>query len=138
MEFDWKGRLENVYGSFPEAPSRPVIGITANYDDSKSMLAEGYYKKVVAAGGVPLIIPPLDDSDAIINTLDRIDGLILSGGGDYNPLFCGEEPSPGYIPLMASATCPICSSHVLPITDRYPCWVYAEAYRPWQWHWEER
>lgn len=94
MEFDWKGRLENVYGSFPEAPSRPVIGITANYDDSKSMLAEGYYKKVVAAGGVPLIIPPLDDSDAIINTLDRIDGLILSGGGDYNPLFCGEEPSP--------------------------------------------
>lgn len=92
--FDWKGRLENVYGSFPEAPSRPVIGITANYDDSKSMLAEGYYKKVVAAGGVPLIIPPLDDSDAIINTLDRIDGLILSGGGDYNPLFCGEEPSP--------------------------------------------
>ena len=94
MEFDWKGRLENVYGSFPEAPSRPVIGITANYDDSKSMLAEGYYKKVVAAGGVPLIIPPLDDSDAIINTLDRIDGIILSGGGDYNPLFCGEEPSP--------------------------------------------
>ena len=48
----------------------------------------------MAAGGVPLIIPPLDDSDAIINTLDRIDGLILSGGGDYNPLFCGEEPSP--------------------------------------------
>ena len=94
MSFDWKGRLDNIYASFPEAPSRPVIGITANYDDSKSMLAEGYYKKVVAAGGVPLIIPPLDDSDAIINTLDRIDGIILSGGGDYNPLFCGEEPSP--------------------------------------------
>ena len=94
MEFDWKGRLENVYGSFPEAQSKPVIGITANYDDGKSMLAEGYYKKVVAAGGVPLLIPPMDDTDTIINTLDRIDGLILSGGGDYNPLFCGEEPSP--------------------------------------------
>ena len=94
MTFDWKGRLENVYGSFPEAQSKPVIGITANYDDGKSMLAEGYYKKVVAAGGVPLLIPPMDDTDTIINTLDRIDGLILSGGGDYNPLFCGEEPSP--------------------------------------------
>ena len=94
MSLDWKGRLDNIYASFPEAKSKPVIGITANYDDSKSMLAEGYYKKVVAAGGVPLIIPPLDDSDAIINTLDRIDGIILSGGGDYNPLFCGEEPSP--------------------------------------------
>ena len=30
----------------------------------------------------------------IINTLQRIDGLILSGGGDYNPLWAGEEPSP--------------------------------------------
>ena len=94
MTFDWKGRLEGVYGAFPEAQSKPVIGITANYDDGKSMLAEGYYKKVVAAGGVPLLIPPLDDTDAIINTLERIDALILSGGGDYNPLFCGEEPSP--------------------------------------------
>lgn len=94
MEFDWKGRLEGVYGAFPEAQSRPVIGITANYNDGNSMLADGYYKKVVAVGGVPLLIPPLDDTDAIINTLDRIDALILSGGGDYNPLFCGEEPSP--------------------------------------------
>ena len=94
MTFDWKGRLEGVYGAFPEAQSKPVIGITANYDDGKSMLAEGYYKKVVAAGGVPLLIPPMDDTATIINTLDRIDGLILSGGGDYNPLFCGEEPSP--------------------------------------------
>ena len=94
MEFDWKGRLEGVYGTFPEAQNRPVIGITANYNDGNSMLADGYYKKVVAAGGVPLLIPPLDDTDAIINTLDRIDALILSGGGDYNPLFCGEEPSP--------------------------------------------
>ena len=94
MEFDWKGRLEGVYGTFPEAQSRPVIGITANYNDGNSMLADGYYKKVVAVGGVPLLIPPLDDTDAIINTLDRIDALILSGGGDYNPLFCGEEPSP--------------------------------------------
>ena len=94
MTFDWKSRLEGVYGAFPEAQSKPVIGITANYDDGKSMLAEGYYKKVVAAGGVPLLIPPMDDTATIINTLDRIDGLILSGGGDYNPLFCGEEPSP--------------------------------------------
>ena len=44
MEFDWKGRLEGVYGTFPEAQSRPVIGITANYNDGNSMLADGYYK----------------------------------------------------------------------------------------------
>jgi microsomal dipeptidase-like Zn-dependent dipeptidase/anthranilate/para-aminobenzoate synthase component II len=49
---------------------------------------------VVEAGGVPVIIPPVADKQVIINTLGRIDGLILSGGGDYNPLWAGEEPSP--------------------------------------------
>jgi len=49
---------------------------------------------VQEAGGVPVIIPPLDDKDAIINTLDSIDALVLTGGGDFNPLWAGEEPSP--------------------------------------------
>ena len=41
MFLDWKGRLDEVYGGFPEAQRKPVIGISANYDDGKSMLAEG-------------------------------------------------------------------------------------------------
>ena len=94
MFLDWKGRLDEVYGGFPEAQCKPVIGISANYDEGKSMLAEGYYKMIVAAGGVPVIIPPVDNTDVIVNTLNRIDALVLSGGGDYNPLLCGEEPSP--------------------------------------------
>lgn len=56
------------------------------------MLAEGYYKSVWRAGGVPVILPPLSDTDAVINMLEHIDGLLLSGGGDYNPLYAGEEP----------------------------------------------
>ena len=43
---------------------------------------------------MPVIVPPVTDPHVIINTLDRIDALILSGGGDYNPLWAGEEPSP--------------------------------------------
>ena len=43
---------------------------------------------------MPVIVPPLTDTDAIINTLDHVDGLLLSGGGDINPLLVGEEPSP--------------------------------------------
>ena len=46
------------------------------------------------AGGVPIIIPPLAGTEVIINTLDHIDGLILSGGGDYDPHYAGEEPDP--------------------------------------------
>ena len=92
--FDLQGRLDAVYARYPEAPYQPVIGITGNYTEQACKLAEGYYKSVVAAGGVPVIIPPVADSDVILNTLDRLDGLILSGGGDYNPLWAGEQPSP--------------------------------------------
>ena len=86
--------MEAVYSRFPEAQRKPVIGITGNYEDLTCKLGKGYYQKVVEAGGVPVIVPPVTDPHVIINTLDRIDALILSGGGDYNPLWAGEEPSP--------------------------------------------
>ena len=91
--FDLQQHLDAVYARFPEADRQPVIGITGNYDDLTCKLGQGYYKSVVAAGGVPVIIPPVADTDTIVNTLSRIDGLILSGGGDFNPLWTGEEPS---------------------------------------------
>lgn len=90
--FDWQSHLANAYAAFPEAPRKPIIGITGNYAEPDCKLGDGYYKSVLKAGGVPVIIPPLSDSDAIINTLEHIDGLLLSGGADYNPLYAGEEP----------------------------------------------
>lgn len=93
--YDWQSQLaEKVYATFPESSPRPVIGITGNYGDLTCKLAEGYYKSVLKAGGIPIIIPPLADTDAIINTLDIIDGLILSGGGDYDPRYANEELDP--------------------------------------------
>ena len=92
--FDWQSQLASVYASFPEAQRRPVIGITGNYDEQTCKLADGYYRSVQQVGGVPVIIPPLNDTDSIINTLEHIDGLLLSGGADYNPLYAGEEPLP--------------------------------------------
>ncbi len=93
-QFDLQGQLEGIYAHFPEATPMPVIGITGNYEDLTCKLGRGYYDSVVEAGGVPVIIPPEADRHVIINTLGRIDGLILSGGGDFNPLWAGEEPSP--------------------------------------------
>ena len=92
--FDWQSQLAaTAYQSFPEAARRPVIGITGNYGEQNCKLGEGYYKSVWQAGGVPVVIPPLSDVQAVVNTLDRIDGLLLSGGADFNPLYAGEEPS---------------------------------------------
>ena len=93
-KFDLQLYLDNVYSRFPEAEYQPVIGITGNYEDNICKLSHGYFQSVVAAGGVPLVIPPVEDANTLVNTLDRIDALILSGGGDINPLFGGDEPSP--------------------------------------------
>ena len=93
--YDWQSLLaENVYSTFPETTHKPVIGITGNYGELTCKLAEGYYKSVEKAGGIPVIIPPLADTDVIINTLEMVDGLILSGGGDYDPRYADEEPDP--------------------------------------------
>ena len=92
--FELQSHLNDVYAHFPEAEKRPVIGITGNYEDLTCKLGRGYYQSVVAAGGVPVVIPPVADKHVIVNTLEHIDALILSGGGDINPLWAGEEPSP--------------------------------------------
>ncbi len=90
--------------------ARPVIGITGNFGEKGCELAQAYYQSVLRAGGVPLVIPPYevtscegDDhtplfadpvQEALSRTLDSVDALLLSGGGDINPLLTGEEPIP--------------------------------------------
>ena len=93
--FDLNALLADAHQAFPVSQHRPVIGITGNYGELTCKLGEGYYKQVVAAGGVPVIIPPVADKTVLADTLDRIDALLLSGGADINPLYCGEEPVPG-------------------------------------------
>lgn len=92
--FHVESHLREVYATYPESGHRPVIGITANYVDGDATLRDRYYSQVVRASGIPVIIPPVDDKDVIVNTLDHIDALLLTGGGDHNPLWFGQEPSP--------------------------------------------
>lgn len=73
---------------------KPLIGISANYGDSNSKLAENYYKSVVAVGGVPVIIPVTDDLATIEAIVGRLDGILLSGGGDMHPRYYNEDPIP--------------------------------------------
>ncbi len=92
--FDLEQHLKDVYSVFPEAGHQPVIGLTANYEGVDSTLRDRYYKQLVKAGATPVIIPPVADATVIINTLQHLDAVILTGGGDHNPLWMGEEPSP--------------------------------------------
>ena len=90
--FDIQADYDCMHRTFPNYKKAPVIGLTGNFRDFDCTLAEGYYQSILKAGGTPLIIPPYDDTDALINTLDYVDGILLTGGADINPLFLGEEP----------------------------------------------
>lgn len=94
LSFNIQSEYENFIDHFPNHNQRPVIGITGNFGDNGCELAEGYYRSIELSGGLPVILPPTDNHSLIASQLDRIDGLILSGGGDVNPLFMGEDPIP--------------------------------------------
>lgn len=91
--YNLQTHLNDLYASFPEGNRQPLIGITANFNDGEAQLGQYYFKQIVEAGGTPILIPPVSDKNVLVNTLEHIDGLLLSGGADINPLWAGEEPS---------------------------------------------
>lgn len=57
-----------------------------------------YPSAVVREGGLPMIIPPLP-AIGCGAVLERIDGLLLSGGPDIDPRLYGAEPDPKLGPI---------------------------------------
>ena len=75
--------------------NNPIIGITTTLADAgAAQLARAYWQSVRNAGGVPLLIPPTDDTTEQEAILEQLDGLLLSGGADLNPILVGEDPVP--------------------------------------------
>ena len=89
---NWSDIYQNLNSDFSTKETLPVIGITGNYSNETCTLAEGYYQSVLKAGGIPFILPPFFETHLLGELLDRLDGIIFSGGGDINPLLLGEEP----------------------------------------------
>jgi putative glutamine amidotransferase len=83
---------------------RPVIGITTRQPTIETsggmakahVVNEVYGDAVIAAGGTPILLPPVDPADAA-EIIARIDGLLLSGGGDVDPVsYGGTQNSENY------------------------------------------
>jgi putative glutamine amidotransferase len=78
--------------------SRPLIGITSYAEEIRwgvwtedaALVPLGYVRAVEHAGGRPLVVPPSEDG--LEETLDALDGVIFSGGGDLDPELYGAEP----------------------------------------------
>ena len=79
---------------------RPVIGITTyseeatwgRWTEPAAFIPLAYVHAIARAGGRPLLVPPVDDG--IDETLDALDALIFSGGGDLDPETYGAEAHP--------------------------------------------
>jgi putative glutamine amidotransferase len=53
-----------------------------------------YFHAVQRAGGVPLLLPPIPElTDQLPALMDRIDAIVLHGGGDVSPHRYGQEPT---------------------------------------------
>lgn len=71
---------------------KPLIGITCHNDlDYQYMLSHAYVQAVIEAGGIPLLLAMGVRNEVSLLT-KKLDGLLLSGGYDINPLKYGEEP----------------------------------------------
>lgn len=75
---------------------KPLIGVLPQYsiNDHWIISSPGYTKAVQAAGGVPIILPLFSTVNDLLILLDRLNGILLTGGPDINPLLFGEETHP--------------------------------------------
>ncbi|MFB4160891.1 gamma-glutamyl-gamma-aminobutyrate hydrolase family protein [Geomicrobium sp. JSM 1781026] len=74
---------------------KPIIGITSSIkEDGTHMISKDNIRSIVDHGGVPFILPnvTLDGAAALMS--DKLDGLLVTGGGDIDPTLFGEEPHP--------------------------------------------
>ncbi len=61
------------------------------WDRPAALVPMSYPEAVAAAGGVPVLLPPLP---GIEEALSRLDALVLPGGGDIDPAAYGADPHP--------------------------------------------
>ncbi|MFT8316185.1 MAG: gamma-glutamyl-gamma-aminobutyrate hydrolase family protein [Clostridium sp.] len=102
---------------------KPIVGISGSFIVDQGGMFPGYrrayvnddYVRAVAmAGGIPYIIPIVNDEDLAKEQMSNVDALILSGGYDVNPLIYGEEPKQKL-------------GAILPERDEFDIWLLKEA-----------
>jgi len=82
--------------------STPLIGLTTYreqarwgvWDQRADLLPAQYAEAVVACGGLPVLLPPVDAAGAAEAAVGRLDGLVISGGADVDPGRYDAEPHP--------------------------------------------
>jgi gamma-glutamyl-gamma-aminobutyrate hydrolase PuuD len=94
-------RTDRADGGAPggEGGAPPLIGISSYREQARwgawhvpaVLLPDRYVASVAAAGGIPVLLPPVA---GITGAVHRLDGLVLSGGGDIDPARYGAQRDP--------------------------------------------
>lgn len=79
---------------------KPIIGISSDIIELKNTLysfkaysvKDMYANSINASGGVSLVLPVTDDDNLIKEYVKLVNGIVLTGGKDINPLRWNEEP----------------------------------------------
>ena len=79
---------------------KPLIGISPTPENKsfdhgdfrRYALADTYTRSILAAGGIPVILPA--HAELVDDLLDTLDGIVFSGGSDINSSYWNEEPHP--------------------------------------------
>src|SRR5205085_2231608 len=81
--------------------ARPLIGITTDtHDDGKQYESPYAYSIAVEkAGGIPVLLPYKVDLSVIPELVDRLDGIVFSGGNDLDPVAYGQTYAEGTVPV---------------------------------------
>jgi putative glutamine amidotransferase len=80
---------------------KPIIAVTPEAiqlkrpDGRGAFVGGSYTDAVIAAGGIPWILPLTDDKAVLDDALDRCQGLLLTGGGDVNHKLYAPDMDPG-------------------------------------------
>ncbi len=74
----------------------PLIGISGSMEckERKSFLLQAYFDAISRHGGIPVLLNPYMTGEALRQCLQALDGLMLAGGGDVEPLHFGQEAIP--------------------------------------------
>ncbi|HMH52669.1 MAG TPA: gamma-glutamyl-gamma-aminobutyrate hydrolase family protein [Candidatus Acidoferrum sp.] len=80
----------------------PLIGVTMSTTPDggqtntppRAWVNHAYFRAVLDAGGIPILLPPHLDGRALEQLWARLDGILLTGGGDVDPAHFGEDQHP--------------------------------------------
>ncbi|MDV4150509.1 gamma-glutamyl-gamma-aminobutyrate hydrolase family protein [Clostridium sp. AL.422] len=72
---------------------KPIIAVTALFDDEKDSIwmLPAYLNSIIEAGGIPIMLPLVDNKEDIKALANKFDGFLLTGGQDINPKIYNES-----------------------------------------------